>query len=297
MESLKLDSLPSNYVSANNLRVHYVRSGQGPPMVLLHGWPEFWYTWRHCIPTLAKQYSVVAPDLRGFGDTEKSPPGRNAGSPAETLAEDLLGLIDELGFDRIALVSGDVGAYASMAFARKWPERLRGLFFFCCPYPGIGRRYGQPDHLIEVWYQYFNQLPWAAELVGSSRESCRTYFKHFLDHWSGDDPTVFAQDLEIWVDNFMKPGNIQGGFNWYLSSAATRLLSIEEKLPLKPKIEVPSRFLWGKHDPIVKPEWSDRLQEYFASFTIDFVDAGHFVHYQRPDIAVPEILHFFEAHK
>jgi len=66
---------------------------------------------------------------------------------------------------------------------------------------------------------------------------------------------------------------------------------------VKPRIEVPSRFLWGKQDPIVKPEWSDRLQEYFTSFTIDFVDAGHFVHYQRPDIAVPEILEFFEAHK
>lgn len=297
MESLKIDALPSNYISANGIRVHYVRAGQGFPMVLLHGWPEFWYTWRHCIPTLAIQYDVVAPDLRGFGDTEKAPPGRNAEATAETFADDLLGLIDALGFDRIALVSGDVGAYASMAFARNWPERLLGLFFFCCPYPGIGRRYGQPDHLIEVWYQYFNQLPWAAELVGSSRETCRTYFKHFLDHWSGDDSSVFAADLEIWVDNFMKPGNIQGGFNWYVSSAQARLLSIEEKLPPMPRIELPSRFLWGKRDPIVKPEWSDRLPEYFANFSIDFVDTGHFVHYQRPDIALPEILAFFEACK
>jgi pimeloyl-ACP methyl ester carboxylesterase len=148
-----------------------------------------------------------------------------------------------------------------------------------------------------VWYQYLNQLSWTADLIGSSRETCRTYFKHFLVHWSGDDPSVFAADLEICVDNFMKPGNIQGGFNWHVSSAATRLLSIEEKLPPMPRIAVPSRFLWGKRDPIVKPEWSDRLDEYFASYTVDFVDAGHYVHYQRPDIPVPEILAFFEACK
>jgi pimeloyl-ACP methyl ester carboxylesterase len=64
-----------------------------------------------------------------------------------------------------------------------------------------------------------------------------------------------------------------------------------------PKIGVPSRFLWGKRDPIVKPDWSDRLKDYFANYTIDFVDAGHFVHYERPDIAVPEILAFFEGRK
>jgi pimeloyl-ACP methyl ester carboxylesterase len=80
---------------------------------------------------------VVAPDLRGFGDIEKTPPARNSGATAETFADDLLGLMDALGFDRIALVSGDVGAYASMVFARKCPERLRGLFFFC-NWPPLG---------------------------------------------------------------------------------------------------------------------------------------------------------------
>lgn len=74
------------------------------------------------------------------------------------------------------------------------------------PYPGGGRRYGQPSHLTEVWCQYFQQLPWAAQPVRSSRESCRLYFRHFLDHWSGDNPAVFADMLEVYVDNFMKPG-------------------------------------------------------------------------------------------
>ena len=83
-----------------------------------------------------------------------------------------------------ALVSHDVGAYVAQAFARAHPNRLIGLFFFDCPYAGIGRRWAEPDHLKEIWYQTFNQQPWAAELVGSSRQACEVYFRHFLRHWA-----------------------------------------------------------------------------------------------------------------
>jgi pimeloyl-ACP methyl ester carboxylesterase len=159
----------------------------------------------------------------------------------------------------------------------------------------LGHRYGQPSHLIEVWYQYFQQIPWAAELIGSSREACRMYFKHFLDHWSGDNPAVFADLLEAYVDNFMKPGNIQGGFDWYLSSAHNRLLSIKGKLPAQPPITIPARFLWGRRDPLILPEWADRLGEYWTDYTIDFADAGHFVHAEAPDLAAREIRAFFEG--
>ena len=119
-----------------------------------------------------------------------------------------------------AVVGGDLGAYVAQAMSHLAPERLEGSFYFCTPYPGLGFRYGQPGHLIEVWYQYLQQLPWAAELVGSSRDACRIYFRHFLDHWSGDNRKVFADILESYVDNFMKPGNIQGGFDWYLEFRA-----------------------------------------------------------------------------
>jgi pimeloyl-ACP methyl ester carboxylesterase len=290
-----MHSQESHYVTANGIRIHYLRQGRGSPMVLLHGWPEFCHVWWKCLPGLSAQYDVVAPDLRGFGETEKPAVGPNPNATAETHAEDLRALADLLGFERFGLVSGDVGAYVAQAFARKYPDRLTGLFFFCCPYPGLGRRYGEPGHLIEVWYQYFNQLPRAAELVGSSREACRIFFKHFLDHWSGDNPSVFADELEAYIDNFMKPGNIQGGFDWYVSSAPNRRAWLEEKLPPAPRITVPARHLWGRRDPIIKPEWSDRLDEYFTDYSIEFVDAGHFVHYERPDLAVSEILRFFEG--
>jgi len=281
------------YLEANGIRVHYVRHGEGFPLVLLHGWPEFWYTWRKNMPVLAKEFDVVAPDLRGFGDTDK--PGL-PDLPKEllgNLVEDLRGLVDSLGFERFGVVSHDVGAYVAQGFARKYPGRLGGLFFFDCPYPGIGRRWADPDSINEIWYQTFNQQPWAASLVGENRKTCETYFRHFLDHWA-HEPGLFDEDLGLWVDNFMQPGNLQGGFDWYIGTNASRLDLIRNGPPDLPQIETPTRIRWGEYDSVLKVKWADQLEDYFAD--LDFApmrEAGHFAHYERPDLANQEISDFF----
>jgi pimeloyl-ACP methyl ester carboxylesterase len=279
------------YVEASGIRVHYVRHGGGAPLVLLHGWPEFWYVWRKNIPTLAESFDVVAPDLRGFGDSDKpsDPPEELLGN----LVEDLRALADSLGFERFGIVSHDVGAYVVQRFAREYPGHLSGLFFFNCPYPGIGRRWASPDSINEIWYQTFNQQPWAASLVGENRKTCETYIRHFLDHWA-HEPGLFDDDLDAWVDNFMKPGNLQGGFDWYVGTNKSRINFIRNGPLELPKIETPTRVRWGESDPILKAEWADRLGDYFAD--LDFSPmrkAGHFAHYERPDLANREILEFF----
>ena len=281
------------YLDANGIRIHHVHHGEGSPLVLLHGWPEFWYTWRKNIPVLAEEFDVVAPDLRGFGDTDKpgtpDPPNRLLG----VLVEDLRGLADSLGFGRFGIVSHDVGAYVAQGFARKYPERLSGLFFFNCPYPGIGRRWAGPESINEIWYQTFNQQPWAASLVGENRKSCETYIRHFLDHWAYE-PGLFDEDLDLWVDNFMQPGNLQGGFDWYVGANESRLDLIRNGPPDLPKIVTPTRVRWGEGDSVLKVGWADRLGDYFAD--LDFApveNAGHFVHYERPDLANRGISDFF----
>ena len=253
-------------LEANGIGIHYVRHGVGPPLMVVHGWPEFWYTWRKNTPILAGEFDVVAPDLRGFGDTDKpglpDPPKELLGN----FVEDLRGLADALGFERFGVVSHDVGAYVAQGFARKYPERLSGLFFFDCPYPGIGRRWASPDSINEIWYQTFNQQPWAASLVGENRKTCEAYIRHFLDHWA-HAPGVFYEDLDLWVDNFMKPGNLQGGFDWYISTNESRLDLIRNGPPDLPKVETPTRIRWGEN----------------------------FAHYERPDLANREISGFFRA--
>ncbi len=257
------------YSEANGITVHHVRHGDGTPLVLLHGWPEFWYAYRKNIPTLAEQFDVVVPDL--------------------------LGLADALELERFGLVSHDVGSFIAQAFARKHPERLSGLFFFNCVYPGIGKRWLEPETVKELWYQSFNQQPWAADLVGKDRDAVRTYFGHFLDNWASR-PGFFEDDLEAWVENFMKPGNIQGGFNWYIGIDEARTEIWRHGAPELPKTEVPARFFWGEDDPLIKAEWADRLGDYFSDYSFqDAPGAGHFVHYKTPKAANREIAGFFSS--
>jgi pimeloyl-ACP methyl ester carboxylesterase len=283
------------YVEANGVRLHYVRQGSGTPLVLLHGWPEFWFVWRKNIPALAERFDVIVPDLRGFGESDKpvlpEPPGRLL----DELVEDLRSLANALTIEGFGIVSHDVGSFVAQRFAARYPERILGLFFFNCVYPGIGRRWLEPESVVEIWYQSFHQQPWAADLVGSSRKACAIYLKHFLDHWA-DEPGVFDEDFEVWVDNFMRPGNLRGGFDWYVGVGEARMQMMREGAPDLPKIEPPAYFLWGENDPILKVRWADRLGDYFTTFELESAPGtGHFVHYERPGLVNGRITQFFSG--
>ncbi len=280
-----------HYADLPGLKTHYVRHGAGEPLFLIHGWPEFWYAWHKNIPVLAESFDVIVPDLRGFGDTEKP----DTVPEVATYAEDLKALADHLGIDRFGVATHDVGAGVMQVFARQWPERLTGLFLFNAAHPGVGKRWAEADHLKEIWYQSFHQQEFAATLVGASRDSCRTYFRHFLSHWAYDDH-AYDDDLEAWVDNFMKPGNLTGGFDWYRATNESRLASIRGTVPAMDKITVPTSVLWGAHDPVLKAEWRDNLGDYFTDIQIDVAEnAGHFVHYEVPELANNAIETFFKS--
>jgi len=158
-------------VMANGTSLHMVEVGRGAPLLLLHGWPEFWLTWQPVMERLSGRYRLIAPDLRGFGDSGK--PSGPFGP--DDHAGDVLALLDALGIERAGVVGHDVGGAAMQPLARKAADRIVGLFFFDFVYPGIGVRMGAPDRLNEIWYQSFNQMNMAPALVGASRETCRTY--------------------------------------------------------------------------------------------------------------------------
>ncbi|HKK31646.1 MAG TPA: alpha/beta hydrolase [Alphaproteobacteria bacterium] len=283
----------SGYAHANGVRLHYARTGTAAdgrlPLMLLHGWPEFWLTWRKLMPLLSQEFDLIAPDLRGFGRSDKPSFGPSRQQTPDVMAADILGLADALGLKRFGLVGHDVGAMVMQSIARAAPVRVAGLFFFNCPYPGIGQRWYAPDHIEQVWYQNFHQLPWAAQLIGSSRDACCLYLRHFLTRWSAS-PNAFREDIQRWVDNFMQPGNLQGGFNWYLSVHETRMAIARGELPLPPPIPLPTHVLWGRYDPVLKVEWTDRIPEFFPNAKVEVCEnAGHFVHYEAPEEAAAAI--------
>jgi pimeloyl-ACP methyl ester carboxylesterase len=279
-----------NVAETPELSVSYVRAGKGRPVVLLHGWPEWKRTWLHNLPVLAERFDCIAPDLRGFGLTRSKAVRTPEGSPPQLLAKDLRDLADVLGLARFSIVSHDVGSFVAQQFALAWPERVDKLFFFNCAYPGIGQRWGDWQHFPETWYQQFHQKDFAAALVGSSREAARIYFRHFLTHWT-HQKAAFAPYLEEWVDNFMAPGNLQGGFDWYIGVARFRRRLMQEGALAIPKIKAPAHFLWGAHDPVLRFEFADRLGDYFETHTLEkAADAGHFVHFEMPALANARML-------
>ena len=204
-------------VSANGAQFRVTKIGTGKPLLLLHGWPEFRLTWEPVMARLADRFTLFAPDLRGFGDSDK-PDGPFG---PDQHAADMLALMDALGVKQAGVIGHDVGGAAMQPLARAAPERLAGLFFFDFVYPGIGARMAEPDRLNNIWYQSFNQLEIAPRLVGATRDSCRLYIGHCLKAWS-HRKHAFDDVLEIFADNFLKPGNLEGGFAHYRASAGSR---------------------------------------------------------------------------
>ncbi|MHC2584055.1 pimeloyl-ACP methyl ester carboxylesterase [Bradyrhizobium diazoefficiens] len=153
-------------IKANGANFHLVRAGKGKPLLLLHGWPEFWLTWEPVMVRLADRFMLIAPDLRGFGDSDK--PDGPYGPDGH--AADMLALMEGLGIERFAVVGHDVGGAVMQPLARQAPGRLAGLFFFDFVYPGIGPRMAAPDRLNHIWYQSFHQWRWPC---GSSARAAR----------------------------------------------------------------------------------------------------------------------------
>jgi len=144
-------------VRANGAAFHVARTGTGKPLVLLHGWPEFWLTWEPVMARLADRFTLFAPDLRGFGNSDK-PDGPFG---PDQHAADMLALMDALGITQAGIVGHDVGGAVIQPLARTAPQRLAGLFLFDFVYPGIGARMAEPDRLNHIWYQSFNQMEMA----------------------------------------------------------------------------------------------------------------------------------------
>jgi pimeloyl-ACP methyl ester carboxylesterase len=276
-------------VSVNGADLHVARAGHGMPLVLLHGWPEFWLTWEPVMARLSDRFELIAPDLRGFGSSDK--PAGTFG-PADQ-ATDLIAIMDALGLKKAGFVAHDIGGAIAQAVARKTPERVAGLFFFDFIYPGIGPRFAAPQRLEHVWYTFFHQSDLAPSLIGATPDTIRLYITHFLTHWA-HRKHAFDDVLEAFFENFQVPGNLEGGFAHYRAVAAERKAAMAGHAALPAPIHVPTCVRWAEHDPLFDYAWTDRLPEFFTDLDLEpFPDVGHFPHRENPERAAKEIAGFF----
>jgi pimeloyl-ACP methyl ester carboxylesterase len=279
-------TITTRQIRANGININVAETGEGPPLLLLHGWPEFWFTWAKIMPLLAGKFRLIAPDLRGFGATDKIPAGYSDKMTADQHAEDLEALLDALDIRQTGIVAHDIGAMIAQHLIHRTTARITRFLAFDCPYPGIGRRWIEGGQLTRSWYMWFHQSKLALELVGHSRETLAIYMRYCLVGGSMNKH-AFDDNFDAFVDNMATQGNLQGGFNWYISHAK----------PVPPPagpIAIPTKILWPERDAVFPIVWMDRLPEYFTNLDASvFPGVGHFPHQEAPDRAATEIAKFF----
>ncbi len=275
----------------NGVELHCVREGRAgaPPLLLVHGWPGFWFEWRRVIAPLAERFDVVVPDMRGYGLSEKPDSPPQVGYSDAVIAEDLRGLLDHLGWERAAAVGHDFGAVWLQALARAHPGRLAKLVLFDPPYGGIGLRALRPGRAREFWYILFHQMPFAEALVGSSPAMVRRYIGHFLSRWSRRKDLWTKEELDEYVKVYTQPGALRGGFHCYRAAAR----DLRRLMDPGPRIAVPTLVLWAENDPILPAEWADNLPNFFRDVRVKRVpECGHFMMRERPEVVIEEVSEF-----
>jgi pimeloyl-ACP methyl ester carboxylesterase len=279
-------TITTRLIRANGITINVAETGAGAPLLLLHGWPEFWFTWAKIMPILAPKFRLIAPDLRGFGATDKTPAGYTDKMTADQHAEDLEALLDALNLPTIGLIAHDIGAMIAQHLIRRAPARITKFLAFDCPYPGIGRRWIEGGQIARSWYMWFHQTKLALELVGHSRETIAIYMRYCLVGGSVNKH-AFDDNFDAFVDNMAAPGNLQGGFNWYISHA-------KPVPPPASPITIPTKILWPERDAVFPTAWMDRLPEFFSDLDASiFPGVGHFPHQEAPDRAAAAIADFF----
>ena len=257
--------------------------------MLLHGWPGDRTDYRELIPLL-DGCEVVAPDLRGFGESDKHPADPGAQYNAVANARSVAGLITDLGLNRPVVFGYDIGSRVAQALARDRPELVKALVI-TPPVPGVGTRVFGPGPMREFWYQSFHRLPLAEELIDGKPEAVRAYLRHFWAHWSGPGFTIAEADLDHLVSVYGPPGAFTASVGWYRAGGGTTAVATTETAPApEDRLGTPTAVLWPEHDPLFPRDWSDRLEEFFSQVRLRFVDgAGHFAPLEFPGVIAEEV--------
>ncbi|WP_051935439.1 alpha/beta fold hydrolase [Deinococcus sp. YIM 77859] len=266
-----MPELTEHQVVVNGVRLHYVAAGprDGPPAVLLHGFPEFWRAWERQIGPLARAgFRVVVPDLRGYNLSEK-PPGV-AAYRVGRLQADVAALIHALGYGRAHVVGHDWGGIIAWALAVRQPEVVDRLVILNAPHPAAVRRvFRKPAQWFRSWYIFFFQLPWLPER-----------FLRRFGRWAlrGTNPAAYTEeDRRLYEEAWAQPGAATGMINYY------RALFRFRREGQDPLVRVPTLVLWGERDVALLPELASGLERWVPDVrVIRFPRASHWIMRDEP---------------
>jgi pimeloyl-ACP methyl ester carboxylesterase len=260
----------------------------GPVVVLLHGFPEFWYGWRHQIePLAAAGFRAIVPDQRGYNLSSK--PSGVAAYALTELVSDVIAIADQLGQDRIFLAGHDWGAAVGWSTALLHPQRIAKLVVLNAPHPSVMRRFlsTRPRQLLRSRYMFFFQLPWLPEAVFSAfdfRIGTRALLR------SSRPATFSAEDLAHYRTAWSQPGALTAMINWYRAAFRTRITFPDKA------VHVPTRILWGERDAFLLAEMARESLAYCTNAElVAFANATHWLQHEEPARVSELMIEFFRG--
>ena len=285
-------SLERQWVDGAGVRLHVRAAGpdDGPLVVLLHGFPEFWYGWRHQIPALAEAgYRVVVPDQRGYN--RSGAPRAVAAYDLDRLADDVCALIEAAGRDRASVVGHDWGAMVGWHLAHTYPECLRRLAILNVPHPHVFRRTlrSSPAQLLRSTYALFFQIPALPEwLLGRNDGQGLAA----LLRWSSHSDTFDGADLALYRRAWRRPGRLRSMLHWYRAAVRRALRTPPPSAP----IDVPTLVVWGAQDIALHRRMAAPSAAMCTDGHLEVLDdATHWVQHDAPDLVNRHLLDHLAA--
>jgi len=282
--------IPLDTITFRNgaVSLHAVAAGpkDGPVVVLLHGFPEFWYGWHRQIePLAAAGFRVVVPDQRGYNLSSK--PSGVAAYALTELVSDVIAIADQLGQEKIFLAGHDWGAAVAWSTALLHPQRIAKLVVLNVPHPSVMRKFlsTHARQILRSWYLFLFQLPWLPEALFSAF-NFRTGARSLLR--SSRPGTFSAEDLAQYRAAWSQPGALTAMINWYRALFRARI-----KFPDK-TVRVPTRILWGERDAFLLAEMAHESLRYCASAELfTFANATHWLQHEEPARVSELLIDFF----
>jgi pimeloyl-ACP methyl ester carboxylesterase len=275
----------------NGVRLHYVEAGAGPLVVLLHGFPEFWYSWRHQIPVLAAAgFRVLAPDLRGYNLSDK--PAGVEDYRVEELTADVAGLIAHAGGRRAAVVGHDWGGVVAWHLPVHHPDSVGRLAVLNAPHPAAyGRELRRLGQLLRSWYVFFIQLPLLPEALfrtGDYAALGRVLRREPVR------PAAFSdEDVERYKEAFRRPGALTAALNYYRAAFRQGRIGAARRFPA---VNVPTLLLWGDRDRYLSPRLAEGLGPWVPDLRVErFPDASHWLQNDAPGRVNELLVEFLRA--
>ena len=269
----------------DGLRMHYERAGSGSPVVLLHGWPQTSHCWRQVVPRLAERHTVIAPDLRGYGLTDKPADGYDK----RTMAADVSGLVSALGFDRVSVVGHDRGARVAHRWALDHPDKIDRLALLdIVPTRAMFR--GDMTVARGYWHWLFHLQPDLPELLVGDR--VEEYLRWFFERWTVDRAAV-EEGIGHYVAAFRRPGALRAGFDDYRATFPADLEHDDTDAAQGHRLRRPVLVLWGEAGLPAGLPVVDVWREYADDVRGDALPGcGHFLPEERPDLLAEHLLRF-----